>query len=30
MTTATSPYTVLNLRKGVSEEEIKQAYFEMG
>jgi molecular chaperone DnaJ len=29
MTTATNPYTVLNLRKGVSEEEIKQAYFEM-
>ncbi|NUP88914.1 MAG: tetratricopeptide repeat protein [Candidatus Sumerlaeia bacterium] len=29
MSTATNPYTVLNLRKGATEEEIKQAYFEM-
>lgn len=29
MSTAANPYTVLNLRKGASEEEIKQAYFDM-
>jgi tetratricopeptide (TPR) repeat protein len=29
MATSTNPYTVLNLRKGATEEEIKQAYFEM-
>lgn len=29
MTTTTNPYTVLNLRKGASEEEIKQAYFQL-
>ncbi len=29
MTTTANPYTVLNLRKGATDEEIKQAYFEM-